>query len=132
MFLSVTCTEDIPRIDPSRIDEAVRGTFLGSYRVRQQMAACRQWPGGMRRPDSARPVVSDVASLLFSGDLDPVTPVRFGDEVVRSLRNGKHIVLKGNGHAMGSAAPCIATIMKQFIDAASVQGLNFACAASSE
>ena len=46
MFLSVTCTEDIPRIDPSRIDEAVRGTFLGSYRIRQQMAACRQWPGG--------------------------------------------------------------------------------------
>ena len=130
MFLSVTCTEDIPRIDPSRIDEAVRGTFLGSYRIRQQMAACRQWPAGVRRPDSARPVVSDVASLLFSGDLDPVTPVRFGDEVVRSLRNGKHIVLKGNGHALGSAAPCIATIMKEFIDAASVQGLNFVCAAS--
>ena len=90
----------------------MRGTFLGSYRVRQQMAACRQWPGGDRRPDSARPVVSDVASLLFSGDLDPVTPVRFGDEVARSLRNGKHIVLKGNGHALGSAAPCIATIMR--------------------
>ena len=32
------------------------------------------------------------------------------------------------GHAMGTAAPCIATIMKQLIDAASVQGLNEACA----
>ena len=109
----------------------MRGTFLGSYRIRQQMAACRQWP-----PGYAVRIAQDRWSrrgfpALFR-DLDPVTPVRFGDEVVRSLRNGKHIVLKGNGHAMGSAAPCIATIMQQFIDAASVQGLSFVCAASSE
>ena len=85
--------------------------------------ACPGAPSGQRKTGGLR-----CGALLFSGDLDPVTPVRFGDEVVRSLRNGKHIVLKGNGHAMGSAAPCIATIMKEFIHSASVQRLNFACA----
>jgi len=129
MFLSVTCAEDIPRIDAARIDEMVRGTFLGSYRIRQQMEACRHWPAGTRLAGNATPVVSDVPALLFSGDLDPVTPPRFGQEVVRSLPNGRHIVLKNNGHAIGPAAPCVAAIMKPFIDRASVRGLNTACAA---
>lgn len=128
VFLSVTCAEDIPRIDSARIDEMVRGTFLGSYRIRQQMEACRHWPAGTRRADSATPVVSDVPALLFSGDLDPVTPPRFGEEVVRSLRNGRHIVLKNNGHAMGPSAPCVGAIIKQFIDRASVRGLDTGCA----
>ena len=128
MFLSVTCSEDIPRIPSSGLDRHVGGTLLGDFRVRQQTEACRQWPSALPPRDNGKPVVSDVPVLLVSGDIDPVTPPSYGEEVLRGLRNGRHIVLKNHGHAMGPEAPCIVAIMKQFIDGASVAGLDVSCA----
>jgi pimeloyl-ACP methyl ester carboxylesterase len=130
LFLSVTCAEDIPRIDPELVLSSVRGTFLGDFRIQQQTEACRVWatlsPGAPR--PQIKPVVSDVPVLLFSGDVDPVTPKRFGDQVVQGLRNGRHIVLMGNGHAMGNSTPCITSLMKRLLETANVQQLDAACA----
>jgi pimeloyl-ACP methyl ester carboxylesterase len=128
MFLSVTCAEDIPRIPSTGLDRFVSGTVLGDFRVRQQITACGLWPAAPPPSDTAKPVVSDVPVLLVSGDIDPVTPPRYGDEVVRTLRNGRHIVLKNHGHAMGPEAPCIVSIMKQFIDRGSAASLDVSCA----
>ena len=128
MFLSVTCAEDIPRIPSTGLERYVGGTLLGDFRIRQQMAACRLWSAAPLPADSAKPVVSDVPVLLISGDIDPVTPPHYADEVVKTLRNGRHIVLKNHGHAMGPEAPCIVSIMKQFIDSGSAAGLDVSCA----
>src|SRR3954466_9905553 len=40
----ITCNEFVRRIKPDEIDEAIAGSFLGSWRVRDQMAACQEWP----------------------------------------------------------------------------------------
>jgi pimeloyl-ACP methyl ester carboxylesterase len=117
MFLSVTCTEDIPRIDEAKIDEASRGTFLGDYRVRQQMAACGAWPRGGPSVVGT-PIVSDVPTLLVSGELDPVTPPRFGDEVLAGLKNGVHLTLPGEAHGFGPATGCVMAAMKDLVDTA--------------
>src|SRR5690606_8653081 len=46
MYLSVTCTEDVPWIEAGEAERLASGTFLGDYRVLQQQRACEHWPPG--------------------------------------------------------------------------------------
>ena len=127
MFLSVTCTEDIPRITEAAIADATRDTFLGDYRVRQQMTACRNWTAGVARTDAAEPLRSDVPALLISGEVDPVTPPHMAEEVARTLPIARHVVLPGHGHTMSIGEPCLASALKQFIQTASSRELDLTC-----
>ena len=127
MFLSVTCAEDIPRITEAAIADATRGTFLGDYRVRQQMTACRHWTAGAADAKAVEPLRSDVPALLISGEVDPVTPPRMAEEVARTLPNARHVVLPGHGHTLSVGQPCISAALKQFIETATSQNLDLAC-----
>ena len=128
MFLSVTCAEDIPRISESSIASATQGTFLGDYRVRQQMAACREWPAGRAAPLGATQLVSSVPSLLISGEVDPVTPPHMAEEVARGLSNAAHVVLPGHGHTLSVGIPCIRAALQRFVATASPRALDLSCA----
>jgi hypothetical protein len=44
LFLSITCSEDLPFVQEKDVVVATHGTFLGDYRLRQQQAACKLWP----------------------------------------------------------------------------------------
>src|SRR6185295_1856565 len=46
MWLSLTCAEDIPRIDPGIVAKETADTYLGDYRIRTQTEACTGWPRG--------------------------------------------------------------------------------------
>src|SRR5207244_3676607 len=59
-LLSVTCTEDVPRITSQDIERETAGTYLGDSRVREQQAACAEWPHGALPPGYGDPVRSDV------------------------------------------------------------------------
>ena len=41
---AITCNEFVSRIRPEEVESATRGSFLGAWRVRAQMAACADWP----------------------------------------------------------------------------------------
>ena len=66
LYLSITCAEDVPLVAP---DAAERDdpTYLGGYRVRQQRAACAEWPRGTRSDASGSPVKTSVPILITSG-----------------------------------------------------------------
>lgn len=128
-FLSVTCTEDIPFLSKDA-DAMATGTFGGNYRLQQQRAACKEWPRGSVTGAHQQRVTSAVPTLLISGELDPVTPPSGGDEVVRHLSRGRHVVIRNNGHPIGNAEKCIGLMIGEFLDRASVEGLVIGCAAS--
>ena len=127
MFLSVTCSEDIPRITEPAIAEATRHTFLGDYRVRQQMTACRQWMPKEVVAQAAQPLRSDVPALLISGEVDPVTPPGNGDEVARTLPNARHVVIPRHGHTMSLGQPCINAALQRFLETANARDLDLTC-----
>jgi hypothetical protein len=54
----------------------VAGTFLGDFRVRKQKAACQAWAPAKLGPDFLAPTVSDVPTLVVSGERDPAAPAR--------------------------------------------------------
>jgi pimeloyl-ACP methyl ester carboxylesterase len=126
-FLSVTCAEDIPFL-PADAAAMTTGTFGGDYRLRQQTAACAVWPRGAVPQNHRQAVRSDVPALLLSGEYDPVTPPSGAEEVVRGLRRGRHVILRNNGHPIGSSEACAGRLIATFIDRASSNGLEESCA----
>lgn len=123
MQLSVSCTEDA---DELRSDPADAGTVLGHEFVEFALAQCAVWPRGRRPADFRAPLTGDVPVLAISGEFDPVTPPRYGDAVIGRLPNGRHLVLKGQGHTpLGEG--CMPKLFAQFIETADARGLDASC-----
>ncbi len=128
-FLSVTCTEDVPYLSKDA-DQMAAGTFGGNYRLQQQRAACKEWTRGSVSTGHRQPTQAPIPTLLFSGELDPVTPPSGGDDVVRHLPRGRHVVIRNNGHPIGNAEKCIGQMIGEFLDRGSADGLATECAAN--
>ena len=126
LFLSVTCTEDIPYLDVAAARREAAGTFLGSYRVDQQVEACRFWPRGTAPASSRQPLRSSIPTLIVSGEYDPVTPPRFGEEVARTLTRVHHLVIPYGSHS-GDTGGCQEKVLTEFVREGSVAALNRSC-----
>lgn len=125
LYLSITCAEDVPFVgaDAEAADDR---TYLTAYRIREQRAACREWPRGAVPAWHRQPVVSDVPVLLFSGSLDPVTPPSGAEEVARHLSQSRSFVVPGGAHTLGARRtdPCVAAVLRAFLDTARVTDLR--------
>ena len=75
------------------------------------------------------PVVSDVPALVLSGDLDPVTPPTWGEAVVKTLKNGRHVTVPATGHGVIATA-CGMKLIETFLDTASSTSLDTSCVRS--
>ncbi|HYU31155.1 MAG TPA: alpha/beta hydrolase [Thermoanaerobaculia bacterium] len=130
-YQSVTCAEDVAFIRPDEIPAAVEGTMLGDFRIRQQRAACEGWPIRDLGKETLAPVVSDVPALLISGERDPVTPAANGEKVVRTLKNGRHLIVADGAHGTNGmeGTDCLFGVMAAFIEAGTTQGLDTSCVA---
>ena len=126
MQLSVLCSEDSPRYTPADITREAAGTIFGTRLLTGQVAACQFWPKGTVDPGYYAPVVSNVPSLVLSGELDPVTPPTWGLEVAKHLQNGRHLVMPGTGHGVAATA-CGNRIVSDFIDSADAQHVDTEC-----
>lgn len=125
LFFSVTCSEDLPFIDPATIPQRTVGSFLGDDRVRSQAAACAAWPHGAPEAGHREPVRSNVPVLVINGERDPVTPPEFGERAVRHLSNVLRLVIPAGGHY--GNGPCPIQIEEDFLRRGSVQGLDTSC-----
>lgn len=121
--LSVTCAEDAPFLTA---DVADAGTLLGGALVASIKAACEAWPRGAMPVDFHAPLQSDRPALLLSGEYDPVTPPRYGEQVLRGLSRGRHLVARGQGHNVITAG-CMPRLMADFIESADATGLDAGC-----
>jgi pimeloyl-ACP methyl ester carboxylesterase len=126
LLLSVTCAEDLPRVDARAIRAASANTLLGTYRLDQQLGACAIWPRGRAERTMTRPVRSSIPALIVSGEFDPVTPPEYGDEVARTLTNSVHVVIPAGSHS-GDTGGCQETVMSDFIRRGSIAGLDTSC-----
>ncbi len=121
--LSVMCAEDAPGM---RVDPADAGTVLGTEFVDYTLAQCAVWPRGTMPQDFHDAVKSSKPVLLLSGELDPVTPPRYADEVQRTLPNSRHFVFRGQGHSVMGVG-CGPRLVAEFIAAAGAKSLDGAC-----
>jgi pimeloyl-ACP methyl ester carboxylesterase len=127
LLLSFTCAEDTWRIRPEEVERESAGSFLGTLRVKAQLAACSVWPKGKVPAGYYRPPVSKVPVLLVSGYLDPVTPPEWGEVALRRFPNGVHVVVPGGTHTPTNA--CIEGLARKLFATGSVKGLDPSCVA---
>ncbi len=125
LFFSITCSEDVAFIREQDIAPETQGTFLGDYRVRQQQAACKEWPTRTLPKDYRAPVTSAVPTLFVSGDADGGTPLWFADHVAAGFSNRLQVIVKGQGHTEWS--DCLAQLHQQLVRGGAVSGLNPSC-----
>lgn len=127
LLLSFTCAEDTWRIRPEEVERESAGSFLGTLRVRAQMAACSVWPKGKVPAGFYAPPVSRVPVLLVSGLLDPVTPPEWGEVARRRFPNALHAVVPGGTHTPTNA--CVESMARKLFATGSVKGLDTGCLA---
>jgi len=129
MYLSVTCAEDVPFITPEEATKLTAGNPFGNYRVFQQTRACGMWPRGEIPADFLEPVHSTAPVLIFSGNMDPVTPPKYGEQVARHLPNSRHVVIPEASHGVdGLTDPdCFDRIAIEFLDKGDTKNLDVSC-----
>ncbi|MEO8278090.1 MAG: alpha/beta hydrolase [Ideonella sp.] len=114
MHFSVVCSEDAPRLDSST-DQA--GRDFGTSMREAYRKICADWPRGAVDPAYYRIPPSTSAVLMFSGGLDPATPPRHGDDVLRQLgAKASHRVIANAGHGLLSIG-CARDVVFRFVDA---------------
>ena len=123
MQLSVLCTEDA---DGFKADPAYADSVLGNEMIDSLREQCAVWPHGQRPADFHEPLVSDLPILVLEGEFDPVTPPRYGQQVVKNLSHGRLLILRGQGH---NEIPigCMPKLMARFLDTADAKSLDAHC-----
>jgi len=123
MQLSVVCSEDAAGF---KADLAAEGTLLGNQFSDYLGAQCQAWPKGAMPADFHQPLTSPVPALVLEGEFDPVTPPRYGREVVKTLRNGRLLVLRGQGHNVIGVG-CMPRLFAQFLEDTNARSLDAGC-----
>jgi len=129
MHHSVVCAEDAPRFAGAVDRQALEATAIGPQMVDGMEAVCAVWPRGPVDADFAEPLDSAVPALLLSGEFDPATPAAWGEMAAKGFRDGRHVVVPGQGHGV-TRLPCVQRLLRQFIDAGSAAALDDACVAT--
>ena len=123
MQWSVICSEDAPRyVAPA--DSGDR--LVGPEVARAFFAACPVWPHQPAPATITAALDSDLPVLLLSGELDPVTPPRYAEQVLKGLPNGRALVARGQGHGTLTAG-CMPRLLGQFIDGTEAKALDAGC-----
>ena len=123
MQLSVVCSEDVDSM-VARAEDA--GTVLGNLMPKGMAAMCSVWPKGQVPADFHQPLATPVPALVLAGEFDPVTPPRYGEQIVKTLPNGRLFTLRGQGHSVLGAG-CMPKLFAQFMEKADAKTLDGKC-----
>jgi pimeloyl-ACP methyl ester carboxylesterase len=128
-YLSITCSEDVARIDRDEARRLAAGTYLGDYRVRQQMRACADWPRAHVPADFWDDVRSSVPALIYAGYRDPVTPPAWADAVAAQLPNATVALMDRHAHMPDGLGgmECWDGLVMRFLDQGAVRPADLAC-----
>lgn len=121
--LSVVCSEDVPWL---HVTPAEATSLLGARPIRELDALCAIWPRGYMPADFHEPLRTSVPTLILEGDLDPVTPPRYGAEVLKGLTDGRLLIVPGGGHNVIGMG-CLPHLVSHFIRHPDPQAIHAGC-----
>ena len=122
---AIGCSEDWPHWQTMDAT-AEADTLLGPGMREGRQMICEIWPQGDVPDDFHTPFQSEVPVLLMSGEFDPVTPPRYGEEAAAQYPNHRHLVGQGQGHGI-LGPPCTSMLAARFINDLDVEGLDTTC-----
>jgi len=124
----ITCNEFVSRIRPDEIDSATSGSYLGSWRVRAQMAACQEWSKTELPADYFEPFRLETPAVVVSGAADPASRPPNDREIVKSyLPDAIQLVVPDATHTPENQ--CTRSIRHQLYRTGTTKGLDTQCIA---
>ena len=99
---------------------------MGTAAYEAWSEACSVWPAAQIDDAYREAVSSDVPALILSGEFDPVTPPRWGEQAAQTLSNSRHIVAPGTGHG-ATVVGCVPKLIEEFIETGSAEDLDTTC-----
>ena len=126
LFLSVVCSEDMPRISADDIARETSGRFIGTVMFDTRMKPCEFWPKGVVDDEFYTPTASARPTLIFSGEDDPATPPSWGEHVAGSLPNSRHVIVPGAGH-ITLMRGCVQDMVAAFLDRPDPAAIDPSC-----
>ena len=123
MHLSVQCAEEVPFADPVTVAAADDPfpEFVDLFEISSNVGPgvfdlCDIWDVEPSGAVEALPVVSDIPTLVLSGEYDPITPPAWGELAAASLSNSTYVLALGLGHGVSLGSPCTTDLALAFID----------------
>lgn len=120
---TILCAEDVARIESA---DKTENSLLQLRAIAEIKRTCEFWPQGLLPNDYFQPVVSDIPTLLLSGNLDPVTPPRWGNTAAATLSRHLHIQVAGAHHNV-SHLGCVPDLIDDFYATTQVDKVDTTC-----
>lgn len=121
VYYSVECNEEMPfnsldtaRANAQNLPDDLRGVLL-NY-TEQMFSICDKWGAGVADPIENAPVVSDIPTLIFAGEFDPITPPKWGEQAAAYLHHSYFFQFPGIGHGVLGVNGCSLRIAGAFLD----------------
>ncbi|MDT0275939.1 alpha/beta hydrolase [Blastococcus goldschmidtiae] len=121
--LAVQCHEEVSfgsRADVAAAaaeDPLVEGFFAGTPTSGPGIFdVCSSWDAGEPEADANEQVTSDIPALVLAGDLDPITPPRWGEQIAAGLSESFFVRFPFTGHGALPSHECAVRIAEGFLD----------------
>tara|TARA_R110000796_G_scaffold18425_3_gene55724 strand:- start:59 stop:1678 length:1620 start_codon:yes stop_codon:yes gene_type:complete len=125
MHASVVCGEDIHRITDQMRKDA-KESYISGNMLEGLEKTCQAWPIPQVDDNFSEPILSDIPTLLLSGELDPATPPNWGALAQEKLTKSKHFIAPYATHGVAGQS-CGNDLVAQLVDQGSVKDINGEC-----
>ncbi|NRA70968.1 MAG: alpha/beta hydrolase [Gammaproteobacteria bacterium] len=126
LTMNILCNEDIPRVTPEQLAAEAANRFSGNHSFEAFTSVCQLWPKFTAPANFGEPVISDIPTMVLSGNLDPVTPPAWGELAVKGLKNSKHYIAQDAGHGLVTQT-CAAEMVSDFVKQLSFDDVDESC-----
>jgi pimeloyl-ACP methyl ester carboxylesterase len=114
VFWLVQCYDQYGPDFTDRLDTVRSMVWRPLRSVRENFAECPLWQTESAKPDERAPLVSDIPTLILTGEFDARTPIEFGRRIASTLSNAYVFEFPGETHG-GRPVGCRASILVQFL-----------------
>jgi len=122
MMLSVLCHDELPFSSQDAFERQlaehprVAGVLSDSIAGGLAFRVCAEWGAGQADAAANEPVVSDIPTLLLTGEFDPITPPDWGRQAASTLSRSFFFEFPGVGHGAVGRATCPDQMFSAFLE----------------
>ncbi len=123
MYYSVECAQRAEFTLDDLALEDIRPSIAesGEHSARSMLEICDLWNVEPLDPAVNEPVVSDIPTLILSGEFDPITPPEYGDIAAQTLAQSYVYTFPNVGHGAALTGDCVNQIIVDFLDNPTVE-----------
>ena len=116
-FMSYECADNSARVEQSEVDALRKDPGrAGLLLLASWNLFCKDWPVTPLPESYGDVVTSDIPTLVFSGEYDPITPPANSKAVADALSDAVYVSVPHGGHGPGPDTDCTLGIYTRFFD----------------